>query len=155
MAKGLKFIPKPSKSSKENVDKALSKFSRRVKLTEFFKSLKIGSDSNHSKFREKSQWTPSDKLIDDYTLQKLSELIVDVNKIDLKQYGQNMSKADYCYYRALKLLKQRKDIVIKPADKGSSTIILNKSDYIFEAYRQLSDSNYYKKKCSHLPQSGG
>ena len=142
MAKGLKFIPKPSKSSKENVDKALSNFSRRVKLTEFFKSLKIGSDSNHSKFREKSQWTPSDKLIDDYTLQKLSELIVDVNKIDLKQYGKNMSKADY---RALKLLKQRKDIVIKPADKGSSTIILNKSDYIFEAYRQLSDSNYYKK----------
>ena len=122
MAKGLKFIPKPSKSSKENVVKALSDFSRRVKLTEFFKILKIGSDSNHSKFREKSQWTPSDKLIDDYTLQKLSELIVDVNKIDLKQYGKNMSKADY---RALKLLKQRKDIVIKPADKGSSTIILN------------------------------
>ena len=81
-------------------------------------------------------------MIDDYTLEKLSELIVDVNKIDLKQYGQNMSKADY---RALKLLKQRKDIVIKPADKGSSTIILNKSDYIFEAYRQLSDSSYYQK----------
>ena len=42
----------------------------------------------------------------------------------------NMSTADY---RALTLLEQRNDIVFKPADKGSSTIILNKSDYIFEA----------------------
>jgi hypothetical protein len=144
LAKGLKFIPKPSKPDPKVVEDALANFSRRIKLTHYFEQLRrfYRCDNPHKKFREKSEWTPSDKHLDDETLGKLSELIVDVNKIELKQIGKNMNKVDY---RALKSLRNRKDIVIKPADKGSSTIILNKSDYISEAMRQLSDSSYYKK----------
>ena len=144
LAKGLQFIPKPNKPNLETVKNAMQDFSRRLKLTTYFEYLRRYEqvDNPYIKFRDKSDWTPSDKHLDDETLAKLSKLLVDVNKIDLKQIGKNMSKVDY---RALKSLRNRKDIVIKPADKGSSTIVLNKSDYIFEAMRQLSDPNYYKK----------
>ena len=37
------------------------------------------------------------------------------------------------------------DIIIKPADKGSAVVVLNKKDYIAEGMRQLSDTKFYKK----------
>ena len=40
---------------------------------------------------------------------------------------QNLTKEEH---RALLSLKQNPDIIIKPADKGNSTVIQNKPDYI-------------------------
>ena len=37
------------------------------------------------------------------------------------------------------------NIVIKPADKGGPTVILNSEDYVAEALRQLNNTEYYKK----------
>ena len=45
---------------------------------------------------------------------------------------------------ALKNLVSNQNIVIKPADKGSGVVILNTNDYIHEAFRQLSDTSFYK-----------
>ena len=39
----------------------------------------------------------------------------------------------------------RTDIVIKPADKESATVVMSKEAYTAEAYRQLTDSTYYHK----------
>ena len=47
--------------------------------------------------------------------------------------------------RALKELQLNEDIVIKKADKGAVLVIQDRSDYISEGLRQLSDSNFYKK----------
>ena len=41
-----------------------------------------------------------------------------------------------------------KEIVIKPADKGGATVILNKKDYITKGKRQLSDKKFYQKLTS-------
>ncbi len=38
------------------------------------------------------------------------------------------------------------DIVIKPADEGGAIVILNRTDYIAEACRQLNDDQYRKLK---------
>lgn len=51
--------------------------------------------------------------------------------------------------RGLKQLKQRKDIVIRKADKGDSWVILNMNDYFGECYRQLDDVNYYTELATH------
>ena len=49
---------------------------------------------------------------------------------------------------ALQSLKNRDDIIIKPADKGSAVVVMDKSDYLEEAERQLSDTRFYKKLTS-------
>ena len=41
-------------------------------------------------------------------------------------------------------IKGDKNIVIKPADKGSSIVIMNRADYLKEGYKQLSDTNFYQ-----------
>ena len=46
---------------------------------------------------------------------------------------------------ALKRLSSNKDTIIKPADKGGATVILNTDDYIKAAMRQLSNEEYYKR----------
>ena len=46
--------------------------------------------------------------------------------------------------RALISLRDRKDIVIKPADKGSAVVIWAKEEYEREALRQLSDMSRYE-----------
>ena len=45
----------------------------------------------------------------------------------------------------MKSLQTRKDIVIKPADKGGSVCVWDKTLYIQEAETQLYDSKFYTK----------
>ena len=45
--------------------------------------------------------------------------------------------------RALYELQHNDQIVIKAADKGSAVVIMNRSDYITEGLRQISDPNFY------------
>lgn len=44
---------------------------------------------------------------------------------------------------ALAQLKRNRDIIIKPADKGSAIVILDKQQYILEAHRQLDNHEHY------------
>jgi hypothetical protein len=37
------------------------------------------------------------------------------------------------------------DIIIKPADKGSAVVVMDKTTYLQEAERQLSDCRFYEK----------
>ena len=54
---------------------------------------------------------------------------------------------------ALAELTQMHNIVIKPADKGSSVVIQNRVDYVSEGVRQLNDKNFYEKQSSDLSPS--
>ena len=42
----------------------------------------------------------------------------------------------------LRDLQERDDIIIKPADKGSAVVVMDKTAYIQEAERQLSDCRF-------------
>ena len=42
-------------------------------------------------------------------------------------------------------LSYNRDIIIKPADKGGATVILNTTDYLREAKHQLDNDTYYKR----------
>lgn len=55
---------------------------------------------------------------------------------------QNLSEAEI---QALQELNLRKDIVIKPADKGSAVVIMDKQQYVQEGLRQLQDEGFYTK----------
>lgn len=41
-------------------------------------------------------------------------------------------------------LQQNKNIIFKPADKGSKIVILDKHQYVLEANRQLANGKYYR-----------
>ena len=47
--------------------------------------------------------------------------------------------------KALNELKQRNDIVIKPADKGRKIVLWPAPQYLNEAHKQLSDTQYYTR----------
>ena len=47
--------------------------------------------------------------------------------------------------KALKSLANREDIIITKADKGNAVVIVDVSDYINEANRQLNSTKFYKK----------
>ena len=46
---------------------------------------------------------------------------------------------------ALKNLKSYSDIVIKEADKGSGVVVMDRDQYINEAFRQLVDPDVYRE----------
>ena len=47
--------------------------------------------------------------------------------------------------RAIKQLTKNKKIVIKPADKGASVVVMDKKDYLGEVYRQLGNPLHYRQ----------
>ena len=52
--------------------------------------------------------------------------------------------------KALSTLRKRTDIVIKPADKGSGTVIMDPSWYVNDCDRQLNDTKYIQRQSSDL-----
>jgi hypothetical protein len=140
LEKGLTFVPKPSKPKQEEVQSALSSFTRRLKLAYFFHNKPKTSEPKP--FIEKSGWSPDDKLINEDILKEIKTLEAEAAKVNLKNGPPNLSKEEKI---AIKSLKQDENIIIKPADKGSATVIMDKSEYIKEANRQLSNTLHYKK----------
>ena len=145
LAKGLKFIPKPLKSSETDVEQAFKEFSRRIKLTDFFDHpSSINNKEKRKRFLPKSEWLPPEKFLHFNIKEQLNEIENSLSKLSKKQKGGNLnlSKGER---RALKTLQRDKTIVIKPADKGSSVIIMNRVNYIAEGTRQLNNTIHYKK----------
>ena len=54
----------------------------------------------------------------------------------------NLSPAEL---KAPKELRSRRDIIIKPADKGSAVVVMNLSDYVSEGQCQLTDGHFYRQ----------
>ena len=54
----------------------------------------------------------------------------------------NLTPAEKC---ALQELKQRDDIVIKPADNDSTFVVMDQVDSLEEANRQLTDERFLQK----------
>ena len=108
------------------------------------------SDSQLLKqLKEKSNWrAPTGSLS--------LETFINKNKIKLTKvvpkivHNQNMTKDEK---RALKNLGNDKSITIKPADKGGTVVVMNTTDYIAEAHRQLNDPNTYSQLADNPTQT--
>ena len=95
---------------------------------------------NNHPFIMKSGYTPSlaNTAIENYIFATKIEL----GRIHIKNFKDNLTKAERM---ALQSLKQKKDIVIKKADKNSSTVLLEKDKYIEQALNQLNDGIHYEQ----------
>ena len=142
--KGLNFIPVPTKINKSKILQAVSDLGRKIKLAYVFRDGTKFSRKK-TKFVNKSKWTPPDNKINKAVLEKIDQMVQEIQQLRIEKEYPNLKTSEL---RALKKLKNNMNIIIKPADKGSATVIMNKKDYISEANRQLNNPKHYKKICS-------
>ena len=93
-------------------------------------------------FTENPGWLPPTSRIDAEIITCYKMIMTKVGDMNVYTNHQNISAMER---RALNKLRKNRKIVIKPADKGSATVILSREKYIRKAHRQLNNSKYYKK----------
>ena len=150
LSKGLSFCPTPGPLDMAVAMDDVDKFHRSLRLSSRFGETETlgtswgpeeGQPFSHRKFRPPSSWQPrGPPFLESFIISNLTA----ANKLPatLHKHKSNLSQAEK---EALSKLASNRNIIIKPADKGSGTVILNKNDYIFEANRQLSDCNFYQR----------
>ena len=139
MGKGLNFCPNPRSVPKAPIMEAAGRFYRRLKWTYVKRNSKFFFKP---KFTPKSTKVPSDSSVHPLVLETIQKIDADLSKLSIIREKQNMSDSAF---NALKAMKNNPDIIMKPADKGSSVVIMNRADYINEGYRHLNDDKYYER----------
>ena len=166
LEKGLKFCPTPGEPNMYDIHKDLRSFFRRMRLKAHFSEdpeesppttnrsiLDFFTTNNSdggipeidlSKFKPKSTWEPGDEHKDPVLETFFKCVQNDIGKyIPREPRVKNVTKSEK---EAITSLGNDPNIVIKKADKGSAVVIMNTVDYIAEAERQLSDTNFYLKQ---------
>lgn len=138
LEKGLTFIPTPRGLDNRELKRDLYVYHRRLRLLDFFK---YNTDFPHTPFTEPSTWIPD--------LEMASESIQKLIKSDLDSLSTlrpkkilkwNLTEGEK---KALKTLSSNESLIIKPADKGSQIVLMDKIQYVSEANRQLSNVKHY------------
>lgn len=140
--RGLTFIPTFTLNSnpKLQLQFDIQNYHRKIQLASYFRGNKR---EKLQKFTSSSFWMPPRDKIPSEVIDLIQKDKKDFQR-HFKRYSEksNLSQQEK---EALKQLMQNKHIVIKPADKGSAVVILNRQHYILEANRQLNDKTYYSK----------
>ena len=163
-----KFRPKPTTdefTTKEDCEK----FFRRLRLKAFFHNQNHQNDgpandpaaTSDDRERDEPTSTPDDNQIFERLKPKQSTWIppsgqfssldhyihrcrTEINRLDLSKQVTvgNLSKEER---DALTSLRNRTDIVIKPANKGGAVVVWDRNLYLEEATKQLSDTHFYQQ----------
>lgn len=114
-------------------------YHRRIKIFSFFKDR---DSSVPLPFMPKSTWSPAEGQVPEQILQLIQkDNDFFHSRFKLSKLPQNLTHIEL---KALQQLRGNKDIIIKPADKGSAVVIMDRFQYLWEAHRQLTDTRYYK-----------
>ena len=149
LSKGMSFVPTSDKADIFKSLDDLENFYRKVRLKAFFSEIdeddqESSSESEFNKYEEKmKKFTPKAgqfEGVDKYIESCKKQIKVEHIGAIIKRKNVNVRELE-----ALRKLKTRRDIVIKPADKGGAVCVWDKDKYIEEGRRQLYDGSYYKK----------
>lgn len=144
LERGLTFIPNPNTHNNSELHRDIHLYHRRLKNIDYFPR----NNYNHTPFTFPSTWEPSWSNLSKPMKQLLKKDIVTFNDyIADPDRVDNLSKTERV---ALQQLKNNKNIIIKPADKGSKVVIMDSQQYAFEAHRQLSNNQFYKSISSSI-----
>lgn len=141
LSKGLNFCPATGGFDEFQLFKDLDNFARNMRLREYFYDHPATEEARRT-LPSYKHWTPPtqrDSCLDMY----IKAVQRDVRKAYQTQisFHHNMTTNEK---KALEELASCPDIIIKPADKGGAIVILDKTDYVNEANKQLSVSTFYK-----------
>lgn len=144
LEKGLSFIPVHFNTTGQTWDRlemeaGLTEYHRRIKLASFFEEQE---PPQRIPFIPKSDWEPQNFQVEG----EVHELIKkDRNTIKGIRNITELTNLSEEEHSALKRLRNDNSIVIKPADKGSLVVIMDRAQYIREDSRQLEDKNFYRE----------
>ena len=136
LSKGLKFCPTPPEVNQIALSQDLSSYYRRIRLKEFFLD---EPPFDPEPFYQKSTWTPPKNRVPSLEtyIQAVSS---QVHSTDTIRPHDNLPREER---QALSSLKNRVDIIIKPADKGSAVVVMDRQQYIDEAMKHLNNQSHY------------
>ena len=149
LSRGLNFVPTKPSTDKFSTSFDVHQYYRRLRLAAHFGSTETptgpATDLMDGKVdpqfpKEPSTWTPKAGEF------SALERYIDTCESDIQRLHSrplrhlNMSTEEI---DTLKKLKGRKDIVIKPADKGGAVVVWRKDLYVKEAERQLQNGDFY------------
>ena len=149
LSKGLGFCHTSGAPDIGNIMQDLDAFKRITRLNLFFqgsnedsedRNTQLGVPFEHKSLKPKSTFNP----VGPFQLETMFYSIEqDLHRLKYRQpRKKNLNKQEYQY---IKSLKNNPDIIIKPADKGSAIVILDKDNYIAEGERQLQDKQFYEE----------
>ena len=164
LKRGLKFCPTPPAPDPGAVRKDMNRFHTRLRQICFFAPKDASTDMSTS-FTNLANTTPSDPMGTNKPFKHLKfkskskwqcppgppnlEAMIVCNEQNYNHrptfkpdHRHNLSPDEK---NALKELCNNKDIIIKPADKGSAVVVMRRQDYLKEGYKQLSDPKFYRK----------
>ena len=164
LERGLNFCPTPGEPDMGQLRRDLDSFHRKLRLKSFFETpTGVGIDHTQNNFsapdpnrqsseleesikfsrviKKSKEWTPpmGPLHLESFCLNNERDL----NKTKVQApHLHNISRKEK---KALKDLGKNTKVVVKGADKGGATVILNREDYVQEGSRQLSDETFYQK----------
>lgn len=153
LRKGLNFCPTPSPPTIDSINKDIDAFARRLNLREYHTPENLDDITDNPGYQptileklnyseQRTYCSPSREPYLNIYIEKLRQDIIDRTADNRRFQRNNLSKRERL---ALDRLTNNRDIIIKPADKGGATVLLNTTDYLQEATRQLDNDMYYKR----------
>ena len=164
LSRGLKFCPTPPSPDPGLLREDMDRFHTRLRQIAFFDEKASNLDNStsfnntiqvispntmgnfepfkHQKFKLKSTWKAPPGPTNLEAMIACNELEFNTRPEYKPSRRDNLSREERL---ALKELTENTNIIIKPADKGSAVVIMNRTDYLKEGFRQLSDTKYYTR----------
>ena len=100
-------------------------------------------ETMRNRYKLPTKWTPDEIPIkNEVLIRRLQEKLLSAKPSRRRKNHHNLGKDEK---KAITELTNKPDIIIKPADKGSGTVIMDLCDYIDEANSQLSNEKHYKQ----------
>ena len=145
LARGLKFTPSPP-TNLSDIQTNVDHFVRRLRLTEFFHNTPTHTD--HSIVSNSSNFLPPKHQ--NYHLDTVIDTMEAISSPEILQshLPNNTNNLNHREISALKTLKSNSNIIIKEADKGSTTVIMNKQFYIDKMTLITNNPEHYTTSSS-------
>lgn len=116
----------------------LYRYHRRLKLTAYFRTQ---PPREIKPFTGLSTWEPHISQLPSQLLELISQDGAALKNLKYTPERPNLPLEEE---QALKKLRKNREIIIKLADKGSATVLMDRPDYVTEALRHLNKEYYIK-----------
>ena len=139
LKKGLKFVPTPEATSSIKECTDMTTFVRKIKLWEYF--LNKSQTQQSDIFRNKSTFVPPKS--NDITFNNIINNLQSIGNKNVKRNVKPKFNITLKERISMNKLNDNANLIIKKADKGSATVIMDKTDYEKGILDILQDTNTY------------